>query len=335
MGKKKKRVCIVGTVYGLFLYFIISKEIDIKNTKFIISKSLSKLIDTRQLGNDIEIINTEKNIYRFSIIKILVFRLYYHFKFLGFTEKNDIYAQDHLVFASYILGNYHYSLIEDAPGCFEIYEKAKPFKKEYDSVLYQRLDTKIFHFLMGQAYNRPHGLSPTATKILMTKKYIPNYLRKKEIIFVNMKKDWDEKNQVEKNCLMKIFRVDSSFLKEIKKKKIVILTQPLCYDGFCSFEEHRRIFTLLIDHYPKDQLLIKSHPRDKYPYEKICNDILVFRSSMPSQMLDVLGIRFNKAVTVYSTAAKVFSYPIDVDFWGTGISDELIGKVGLIKGNVF
>ncbi|HHF2150488.1 TPA: glycosyltransferase family 52, partial [Haemophilus influenzae] len=59
-------------------------------------------------------------------------------------------------------------------------------------------------------------------------------------------------------------------------------------------------------------------------------NIEVFSENYPSEILDVLGIRFEKVVTIFSTA--VYVYPKeDIIFYGTKIHPKLLSRFGRIE----
>jgi len=59
-------------------------------------------------------------------------------------------------------------------------------------------------------------------------------------------------------------------------------------------------------------------------------DIEVFNENYPSEILDVLGIRFEKAVTIFSTAVYVYSKE-NIIFYGTKIHPKLLSRFGRIE----
>ncbi|WP_218667906.1 glycosyltransferase family 52, partial [Rodentibacter caecimuris] len=81
--------------------------------------------------------------------------------------------------------------------------------------------------------------------------------------------------------------------------------------------------------YDKEKLVVKTHPREKTNYQGYFPDVEVFNENYPSEILDVLGVKFEKAVTLFSTA--VYVYPKEnVDFYGTKIHPKLEKRFGEI-----
>ncbi|HHE9382181.1 TPA: glycosyltransferase family 52, partial [Haemophilus influenzae] len=82
--------------------------------------------------------------------------------------------------------------------------------------------------------------------------------------------------------------------------------------------------------YDQEKLVIKTHPRETTNYRNYFPNIEVFSENYPSEILDVLGIRFEKVVTIFSTA--VYVYPKeDIIFYGTKIHPKLLSRFGRIE----
>ena len=89
-----------------------------------------------------------------------------------------------------------------------------------------------------------------------------------------------------------------------------------------------KLYGQIVNNYDKNNLIIKTHPRDNIPYEQLFPGIVVFRKKVPSQLIDLVGVHFKKAITVFSSAALSFAYPIQVDWYGTEIHPKVLSIYG-------
>jgi hypothetical protein len=57
----------------------------------------------------------------------------------------------------------------------------------------------------------------------------------------------------------------------------------------------------------------------------------VFEKPIPMHLFNLLGVRFKKAITVFSSTVVSFDYNIEIDWYGTEISKALVDKFGIQK----
>jgi hypothetical protein len=55
----------------------------------------------------------------------------------------------------------------------------------------------------------------------------------------------------------------------------------------------------------------------------------VFEKPVPMHLFNLLGARFKKAITVFSSTVASFDYNIEIDWYGTEISEPLLNKFGI------
>jgi len=142
-----------------------------------------------------------------------------------------------------------------------------------------------------------------------------------------------EVNEVEKLEILKLKYPKCSFQfidKNLKYKSIVLFTQPLSEDNVLTEEEKISLYKTIIGNYDQEKLVIKTHPRETTNYRDYFPNIEVFNENYPSEILDVLGIRFEKAVTIFSTAVYVYSKE-NIIFYGTKIHPKLLSRFGRIE----
>ena len=325
-----KKLCIVGSLYGLFVYLIYSTKKEIDNTKFIIDKEIEPFVNI--ITTDYYVVSRSK-LFKIPLFCIIYYRIIFHLYLFCSKEKYTIYAQDHTCYASYILGNKEYIMIEDAPHIAKLFSSYEEYFK--DKLLYEKKRRnymgKLIGLIYGQSYKLPHGLSPTAKMLLLSADDHLEYTSKKDVLLFNFEESWKNKDISEKTQILNTFNLTSNDVEKIKSRSVILFTQPLFDRKYCSYEEHARIYKKILDNYPSNQIMIKVHPQDTFDYKSICNEAYIFNKKVPSQLIDVLGVKFNIAVTVCSSAVYSLSYPVKIDFYGTEISEQLIKSMGVVK----
>lgn len=84
--------------------------------------------------------------------------------------------------------------------------------------------------------------------------------------------------------------------------KTVVFTQPLSEDGFISEERKLEIYRIICERFDSEQTVLKVHPRDTSAYADV--KAMVLRESFPSELFDVLGVRFHAAVGICTGAVN-------------------------------
>ncbi len=328
-NSNKKKLCIIGTVYGLFLYLASHTHEEIDNTLFILKKGLVK--NPSALKHKI-IINNKNKLYNISIFNYIVFRIFFRLFLFVFRSFNRLYAQDHLLFSSFILGSKEYILIEDAPHSIDLYSQTSLYEEKMRFLRRPAWQKKWRYFWKGYAYDMPHGLSEKAVAVLAYSDDKKIYHQMGKPVY-NVSKNiaLGKIDERAKEMILHVFGIEHSLFEKCADKDIAIFTQPLCVDRLVSEQEHSRIYTLMINHYPNNRILLKVHPRDTFRYKDISNEIMIIRETFPSQLFDLFNVRFKIVATVFSTSVLSISYPVKIDWWGTKVSDELYEKLGDIK----
>lgn len=152
---------------------------------------------------------------------------------------------------------------------------------------------------------------------------IPKEIESK-VEIINLKELWNKKAEEEKKEILDIFGFDENLINKIKNKKNILFTQPLSEDGFISEEEKMKLYKKIVSNYLQKDLVIKIHPREKTDYKKYFPEIEILNQSFPAELFDLLDIKFEKAITIFSTAALGFSKDSEVDFYGTRVHPKLL-----------
>lgn len=204
----------------------------------------------------------------------------------------------------------------------------------------QNWKRKTYLILKGLNKNyKPYGRENNVEKIYLTGLApIPEEIAHK-VEIINLKKLWDNKTSDEQNEILDIFSFDLNIKEKIKGRDIILFTQSLSEDNIITENEKIEIYLKIIKKYPKDKLIIKTHPREKTNYKNIFKEYLVLDNPFPFEILNLLDIKFNKAITLFSTAALGLGENVKVDFYGTEVHTKILERFGscdnIMKRNCF
>lgn len=149
-----------------------------------------------------------------------------------------------------------------------------------------------------------------------------------KVELIDLKELWSKKTLEEQNDILGIFSFDLDTKEKIKGRDIILFTQPLSEDNVITEEEKVKIYLKIIKKYPKERLVIKTHPREKTNYKDIFKEYLVLDNLFPFEILNLLDVKFNKAITLFSTAALGLGDGVEVDFYGTEVHPKILQKFG-------
>ncbi|MGL5231371.1 MAG: glycosyltransferase family 52 [Cetobacterium sp.] len=293
---------ITESNYTLLIYFLIT---DVNQEYRILSKK--------------KIIQSDKNIL-VKLRKNLLWRLFGNLvidtilKKLG-EKKINLYGNDHTLIGNIFLNYGNFILLEDGTENYSL----KNFKKEKKIKSLLRKKLKI---------NKSYGIDDRVKKIYLTGLApVPKEIAHK-VEIINLKELWSKKSLEEQNEILDIFSFDLNIKETIKDRDIILFTQPLSEDRVITEQEKINIYSKIIKKYPQDRLIIKTHPREKTNYKEIFKDNLVLDNPFPFEILNLLDAKFNKAVTLFSTAALGLGEGVEVDFYGTEVNDKILARFG-------
>ncbi|MFU2133085.1 glycosyltransferase family 52, partial [Gallibacterium anatis] len=232
-------------------------------------------------------------------------------------DLNDtlVLGADHIYGARYFLRKHKFYLLEDGTANYSKSAYIRSWKN------------KLFSLpKFGMYYN--------VKKIYLTKdvndnmpECVKNKVEKIDIIAL-----WNSLSELEKQEILDIFNITTHKLNSLKKRKYILFTQPLSEDGVITEEEKISIYRKIIIEYGENNIIIKPHPREKTDYSSYFAKVKVFSKEIPAEFLNLLGINFEKVITLFSTA--VFDYPREkIDFYGTSVHPKILERFGNIKYN--
>lgn len=306
-----KNIALISNSRMLLIYLLLELK-NLDKTLFI-------------FDSEIKIENKEvKKIYLYKRTNILIKGLdiffdYLKLKKINFSKDIQVYGADHIRGAEFFIKRYNFYLLEDGTINYS--------QKQYKRSIKNRL----------LSYPK-FGRDKNVKKIYLTGlASIPEEIENK-VEIINLKKLWDLKTKEEQQEILEVFGFNSNQLKELEGRNMILYTQPLSEDGVITEKEKIELYSKIILKYPKEKLILKMHPREKTNYKNIFKEILVLEQSFPAEMFELLEIRFDKGITIFSTA--VLSTKLkEIDFYGTEAHHKLLERFGsmehIIKRNKF
>ena len=321
----KRKIIVENTKYSLLLYFLLKKnwekDIFILNDTFddefltLFKRKVKNIFIFKQ--NSIK-----KNIFKYylEILKIYIFLINIYFQ-----GEVEIYGNDNLVYSRF--KSKGYILLEDGNINYQIHKTSKKMSDYFKEMI-----------KLKNPFYKPYGYSKKIKKIYLTGlAAIPKEIENK-VEIINLKKLWELKTKKEQQEILEVFGFNREILEKVKEKNIILFTQPLSEDGIFSEQEKINLYSKIISKYPSEKLVLKSHPREKTSYTKKFKEILVLEQSFPAEIFELLGINFDRAITLFSTA--VFGVKSKhIDFYGTEVDYKILEKFGnhdfIMERNVF
>lgn len=320
-----KRVLVFKSLRVLLLYLLIE---EVNNTIFLTTNNIDENI-LKKLKNKIIIKEPQYSTNYF-------FRRIEYYKFIKSLKKNRnilelkknknniFYGQDNILLGNVCL-NDNFNLLEEGSLNYTFYNQSNYFIKKI-----------IKKYIFG--LNEIMGDSDYVKKIYLTGLAPTPKVIKDKVEIINLKELWDKKSMKEKEEILDIFDFNKDIIERIKIKKNILYTQPLSEDGFISEVEKIELYSKIIEKYEKDSLIIKVHPREKTDYKLYFCEIEVISKNFPAEIYQLLEIKFEKCITIFSTAALSLK-EVEIDFYGTEIHTKLLKEFGsmdhIMKRNAF
>jgi len=313
--KKNKRICVVDTVYTLFLYYLICgiDENDIIIMSTGIPESIRKNINHiyfppfkyKEYSDSSKIKKIKQRLINISQ------RVYYMLKtrlilLVKVNKKEvEVYGHAHLIF-SFPLYEYDKAyLIEDGLGNY--LDLKEP---NYTNSIY----SKMIRFIGADVKNiyECYGTHKNIKKVYLTKNKFPEIIKDK-VKVVNIKELWNEKTENEKSKILKIFNINRNKIK-FNKETVLILTQPLSEEKLTTLDEELTIYKNIIEKFKDYDIIIKPHPREEKDYKNIFPNVKIINKSFPIELLSLIGVEPDIAGSIVSTAlfnfkkSKIYVY---------------------------
>lgn len=208
--------------------------------------------------------------------------------------------------------------LEDGTGSYEVDLHPEEQKMRKARTWWRRL-------ILGDYYPW-YGLAENVEYIYLTGILpIPNVLAKKTKI-INLELLWKEKDTILKKRILDIFMPEDLDFSLINSCDILLLTQPFSECSNSNFTESDKIevYRRLLEGYDESKILIKTHRKEKTDYTSYFPLAKVINTPCPMELLTLLNITFNKAVTVNSTAIYSMSNSVEKIIAGYNVTPALI-----------
>lgn len=296
-----KNTCMVGTSYALSVYLLKMELPEIMNTFFICGSNVhSSLVE--RLPHAYQIKNSSRLDGDILGLLKLFLKKYICWPFMFST---NLYAQDHAIYFSEIIGGQKYTFIPDGPGVFHMIDKINGLKPYAYGENKKGLLRKLKYFLL----KRPTSGKYWGTNDYCVDRWITSaddisspYMSGRKYTLLDYAEMWRNSDEVKKEFIKNVYAVDSAIMDMLVSADVMVFTQPFMTDCEISAEDQYSIYNNAIRDYEGKKILIKPHPRDKFDYDKFFPQCKVLHSFAPQQLLNAIGCSPEVVITVCSTA---------------------------------
>lgn len=318
-------IYIVNNIREVFFSFFLEKDREERNC-YILNKNLigQEVVEKIAKYNDVFCLNLEKTPFKKGVMYFYRKKIFLP-KILKKVRENKIVS-----FSD-----------QDVVTRYFIEKKCDVFLCEHGLINYQfefksKID-KIKKYIFGM--EKPYGRCEYVKKIYLTGLApLPQDIAHK-VEIIDLKKIWKTMKEKQQEEILDILSFDFDIRKKLKDRDMILFTQPLSENGIITESEKIEIYSKIIKKYPKDRLIIKTHPREKTDYKNIFQENLVLDNPFPFEILNLLEVKFNRAITLFSTAALSLEKEVKIDFYGTEIHPKILKKFGscdyLMRRNCF
>lgn len=159
---------------------------------------------------------------------------------------------------------------------------------------------------------------------------IPKSLRAKCHI-LNISTAWAALSEFERNDILDLFSFNEQILTKAKSRRFLLLTQCFSEDGMLAEEDKVNGYLKLIESLKinQEELVIKTHPREKTDYKQWFKDSIVVDENVPFELLSLLGVKYHTVITLTSSSVFSLNYKLNIFYMGT--SDLFNWKVNVQK----
>lgn len=313
-----------NSLYCFMFYLFISTEEQIENTLYFFTKDIPKGI--RDHMHHSYFIDTKKWYMHNRLASMLLGLFIQNIKYPQ-LKKADIFGLD---FNWWLLRGLKMNYIEDCPNVLDIWENTNLYQNYVDFENSPWIKRKLAALLFGEYYCHPVGTSQSVTTIYTSAPYNKPYHAGKPNVVINLKEVWASFTESKKKKILEIFNIDEDCLKQLNSRRIILLTQPYAIDGHMTEEEQLDIYHKIILNYGEENVIIKPHPRDKCNYKTNMSQVMTFNKIVPMQFLVMLGVNFERIVTINSSSALSFDTHIPVDWWAEKMDKNIVKDEGFL-----
>ena len=320
--QKTDRICFAATLYAFLLYVVHCTDEELRNTFFVFDHTMPRGL-ARRVANSYQFPHIKREGPTFRWVNWLRYRWNFWHHVPSMDNHTLIFAQDHPFAASVLIGHRNYTFIEDSTRvCTNVYTRHHEVEKM------QRERSKWFYPLMRRFYgpvlHNAWALNEQCDSMLVSGIDPHPWLKGKHQKLVQPMNHtlWQSFSTEKQAFLIKAFDLTDEDMRMIESYENVLLTQPLWTDAM-TYEEHRDCYRRILAHYPEGSVIVKTHPREWFPYRKEFPDVAVFDKNVPMEMFNMLGTKFRRVITIFSTSVNQFDEHVEIDWFGASIHPKL------------
>jgi len=324
MKSEITRVCIVDTVYTLFIYLLYSSEEELNRTFYFFSNGIARSV--REKFDKYYFFDKKIWIHKnfFSYIFLFSFFLFRYFQY-PFLRKAEIFGHDHLFYSPFVIGKRDYTYIEDGPKVLSTLIGSKYYKDFNEFWNSKRFSIKklVPYFISG-VYRHSTANNKQCKAVILTIDDNVPYIAGKTKHLINLNNTWENISNKKKDYILDVYNITQEDINALQSRTHILLTQQFSSDDYISEAEQIEIYKQIIEKYDASCLIIKSHPRDSVDYRKYFPGIFVFDKPIPMQLLLLIGgLNFKKAITVCSSSINMFPDYVEKEWIGSAVHPEL------------
>lgn len=315
---KSKYAFIGDTTYTLLLYMLYAREDMLHLTRFFVGKNLSPCF----LPNKVEMPPMEP----WTNATLLKYRLQC-LKHRHQLRNSEIFAQDHICFAPPLIDNLKYTVLEDCPNFFSVLHSRNPKQPPFAPSLSSYWE----NFKFGRIYRRYGGYNPWCKNRIVTSASDKDLFNRLGLpcTMVDMEDLWRHSSDAKQKFVQKAFGLTAT--DQISLRKVILFSQPIIQDAHLSASELVAIYRPYIEQYGEKNILVKLHPRDDFDYKKYFPDVEILRTKAPQQLLDLLGLTFDVAITICSSAVSSMREDCKIEWIGAEVDERIVKAYGHVK----
>ncbi len=312
---KYSYVCVVDTIYTLFLYLILF-NIQLEKTYFVFSSGIDKRIRNKFEMQSLYIPDTLFYKYinlldsKYGFIRIL-FQIFANIYFkiiilLRVKNKAICYGHDHLQYSKYFIVNLKKMvLLEDGVGnygeaCENSYQRLSIRK------LKNKKNSRFSHFWPAW------GVSKYVESIVLTGILpVPTIIQNK-VKIINLEEEYLKLSSKRRGRVINYFPTITVDTKHIE---VLLLTQCYSEDGIISEQDKINIYRKIMSEFHDKVIYIKPHPRERTNYSEIFPNVVIIENAVPIELFVFLDLKIDIVATISSTGAYVFKNKSEVLFY--------------------
>jgi len=314
-----KRVCMVDSLYTLLIYLLISSRDEIEHTYFFTTNQHPRDLLERLPGryHAFDYYSRNKKTSRARYLSLIAIRWLSRLRW-PFLLWAPLYGQDHVFFSYGLVGYRKMTVLEDGLGNY-IEHKQSPLRwKKLQSFLFGPLYTSLWY-----------GRNDRCKELILTGLASTKNIDDLHPTIISLQQLWNDAPQDKKQLILDIYGLNNEEIDDLRQKKVILLTQPWNEDFKAISEEDKiEAYRKILADYNPDEVVIKPHPREKTNYREVFKGYTVFDKRVPMEILNFLGIRFSKVVTITSTAAYTLGYDTEIIFTGPAIHPKILATTG-------